>query len=64
MGLFTIASLFPNLLAPMIAPLVLGIGAGSVAPGAPAGNYPLLFLTGGLFMLVGALAVRPIRGVR
>ena len=64
MGLFTIASLFPNLLAPMIAPLVLGIGAGPVAPGAPSGNYPVLFLTGGLFMLLGALAVRPIRGVR
>lgn len=64
MGLFTIASLFPNLLAPMIAPLVLAIGAGPPAPGAPAGNYPLLFLTGGLFMLAGALAVRPIRGVR
>jgi MFS family permease len=64
MGLFTIASLFPNLLAPMLAPLVLGIGAGAVTPGAPSGNYPLLFLTGGLFMLVGALAVRPIRGVR
>jgi MFS family permease len=65
MGLFTIASLFPNLLAPLIAPLVLGIGAaGSSIPGAPSGNYPVLFLTGGLFMLVGALAVRPIRGVR
>jgi MFS family permease len=64
MGLFTIASLFPNLLAPMLAPLVLGIGAGPVAPGAPSGNYPMLFLTGGLFMLLGALAVRPIRGVR
>jgi MFS family permease len=65
MGLFNIASLFPNLLAPTIAPLVLGIGAeGAAIPGAPVGNYPLLFLTGGLFMLVGALAVRPIRGVR
>jgi MFS family permease len=65
MGLFNIASLFPNLLAPLIAPLVLGIGAGGAAiPGAPVGNYPLLFLTGGMFMLAGALAVRPIRGVR
>jgi hypothetical protein len=40
------------------------IGAGAVTPAAPSRNYPLPFLIGGLFMLVGAIAVRPIRGVR
>jgi MFS family permease len=65
MGLFIIAGLVPNLLAPTIAPLVLSIGAaGASAPGAPAGNYSALFLAGGLFMLAGAAAVRPIKGVR
>jgi MFS family permease len=66
MGLFTVASLVPNLLAPMLAPVILAIGAAGAAgaAGAPAGNYAALFLAGGAFMLLGALAVRPIRGVR
>lgn len=66
MGLFTIASLLPNLLAPAIAPLLLSLGsAGEPAtPGIPAGNYSALFVASGIFMLLGALAVRPIRSVR
>jgi MFS family permease len=65
MGLFIVAGLIPNLLAPLLAPVVLTIGAtGGAVPGAPAGNYSALFLTGGVFMLLGALAVWPIRGVR
>jgi MFS family permease len=64
MGLFIVAGLIPNLLSPLLASFVLAIGAGAAAPGVPAGNYSALFLTGGVFMLLGALAVRPIRGVR
>jgi MFS family permease len=65
MGLFIIAGLVPNLLAPVLAPLVLSIGATAAAtPGVPAGNYSALFIAGGACMLLGAFAVRFIRGVR
>jgi len=65
MGLFIIAGLLPNLFAPVLASVVLAIGAtGAAAPGAPAGNYSALFIAGGVFMLVGAFAVQFIRGVR
>lgn len=64
MGLFIVASLFPNLLVPMTAPLFLAIGTAATAPGAPAGNYMSLFVAGGVFMFLAAVAVIPIRGVR
>ncbi|MBB4931339.1 MFS family permease [Lipingzhangella halophila] len=64
MGLFIVASLFPNLLVPMTAPLFLAVGTAANAPGAPAGNYMALFIAGGVFMFLAAVAVIPIRGVR
>lgn len=64
MGLFIIASLFPNLLVPITAPLFLALGTATAAPGAPDGNYAMLFLAGGAFMVLAAVSVLPIRGVR
>lgn len=64
MGIIAMAGLLPNFLAPLIAPAFLAIGASTALPGAPSGNYLVLYLAGAAFMAAGALAVIPIRGGR
>jgi len=56
MGVFNIASVLPQSIAPALAPLFLSIGGPN--------NYVALYLTAGVFGLLGALATLPIRGVR
>lgn len=55
LGVFGIAILIPQSLAPAIAPLFLAIGGG--------GNYTALYLIAGLFFVAGALVIRPIKSV-
>lgn len=56
MGVFQIANSLPQSLAPVIAPALLAIGAAGGA-----GNYPAVFIAGGVFALLGAFAIVPIR---
>ncbi len=56
LGIFNIANSLPQSVAPAIAPLFLAIGGGS--------NYTALFIAGGVFSVVGALLIAPIRAVR
>jgi MFS family permease len=55
LGVFNIASALPQTLAPVIAPVFLGIGAVS------GGNLPAVFIAGAIFAIIGAFAVLPIR---
>lgn len=61
MGLFNIANSLPQSVAPALAPLFLGIGGGgnAVSP-----NYPALFIAGGVFAVIGAILISPIRAVK
>ncbi len=56
MGIFNIAAALPGSFVPMIAPLVLAIGGG--------GNYPMLYIVGGVCGLLGGFAVLPVKRVR
>ncbi|HEY8983627.1 MAG TPA: MFS transporter [Streptomyces sp.] len=56
LGVFNIANALPQSIAPAIAPFFLALGAGQ--------NYTALFLAAAGFAVLGALAVRPVRGVR
>ncbi|MCU1440331.1 MAG: hypothetical protein JWP85_1328 [Rhodoglobus sp.] len=56
MGIFNIANSLPQSVAPAIAPIFLLIGGG--------GNYTALFIAGGVFALIGALLIAPIRAVK
>ncbi len=56
MGIFNIAINLPNSLAPAIAPLFLVIGGGN--------NYTVLYIAAALIVGLGALTIRPIKGVR
>jgi MFS family permease len=58
LGVFNIASTFPQTVAPVIAPIFLAIG--SVA----GGNLPAVFIAGAVFAVIGSFAVMPIRGTR
>ncbi|MEZ0091629.1 MFS transporter [Streptacidiphilus sp. EB129] len=53
MGVLNIANAGPQIVAPFIASLVVSLA-----------GYTSLFLVGGVLSILGALAVRPIRGVR
>jgi MFS family permease len=55
LGVFNIASAFPQTVAPVIAPIFLSIGA------VTGGNLPAVFFAGAVFAMVGAFAVLPIR---
>ncbi|MDD7972954.1 MFS transporter [Roseinatronobacter alkalisoli] len=59
LGIFNIANALPQSIAPAIAPIFLGLGA--VADGK---NYTALFIAAGVFAIIGALAIIPIRTVR
>jgi MFS family permease len=56
MGVFTIASVMPQSIAPALAPVFLAIGGPN--------NYAALYTVAGLFGVLGAMATLPIRGVR
>ena len=58
MGVFQIAGSLPQSLAPAIAPVFLAIG------GVATGNYFAVFMAAALFLLLGALAILPVRRVR
>jgi MFS family permease len=56
MGIFNIANSLPQSVAPAIAPIFLSIGGG--------GNYTALFIAGGVFAVIGAVLIAPIKAVR
>jgi MFS family permease len=58
LGVFNIASAFPQTVAPVIAPIFLSIGA------VAGGNLQAVFVAGAVFAIVGAFAVLPIRKTR
>ena len=55
LGVMNIAGALPFAVAPAIAPLILSIGSGS---------YGVLYAVAGLFAILGAVTVLPIKGVR
>ena len=62
MGFFNLSSTIPQTLAPVLAPLLLGIGASNADSGS--GNYVALFLGAAVFAVLGASVTQLIRGVR
>jgi hypothetical protein len=58
LGVFNIASVFPQTIAPVIAPVFLSIGA------VAGGNLPAVFFAGAVFAVVGAFVVLPIKRTR
>jgi len=55
LGVFNIAGALPFSIAPASAPLILSIGGG---------NYGVLYAAAGIFAIIGAAAILPVRGVR
>ncbi len=55
LGVFNIAGALPFSIAPAGAPVILAIGGG---------NYGVLYVAAGIFAIVGAVAILPVRGVR
>jgi len=55
LGVFNIAGALPFSLAPAGAPAILAIGSG---------NYGVLYAAAGIFAIIGAVAILPVRGVR
>jgi MFS family permease len=58
LGVFNIASVFPQTIAPVIAPVFLSIGA------VAGGNLPAVFFAGAVFAVFGAFVVLPIKKTR
>jgi MFS family permease len=58
LGVFNIASVLPQSLAPVMAPLFLAIG------GVPGGNLPAVFIAGAVIAVIGAFVILPIRKTR
>src|SRR5207302_1363127 len=55
LGVFNIAGALPFSIAPAGAPAILAIGGG---------NYAVLYAAAGIFAIIGAAAILPVRGVR
>ena len=55
LGVFNIAGALPFSIAPAGAPAILAIGGG---------NYSVLYAAAGIFAIIGAVAILPVRGVR
>ncbi len=55
LGVFNIAGALPFSIAPAGAPAILAIGSG---------NYGVLYAAAGIFAIIGAVAILPVRGVR
>ena len=53
LGVLNVANAGPQIVAPFVASVLVGVG-----------GYNLLFAAGGVFAVLGALAIRPIRSVR
>lgn len=58
MSLIAIADQLPRSIGPVIAPLIISLGAAAGA------GYPALYLAGGVVAILGGLLVRRVRGVR
>jgi MFS family permease len=56
LAIFSVANRLPDSLAPLLAPLLLAIGGGD--------DYTVLFSVAAVIGLLGAMSVRPIKGVR
>jgi MFS family permease len=54
LGIFNMASAFPQVVAPIIAPLFLGLTMG---------HYPPLFVAAGISALLGALCILPVKAI-
>ena len=61
LGVFNIANALPQSLAPAVAPIFLAIPLFASGEG---GNYVALFFVAGLYAILSALAIRPVKGVR
>ncbi|UQT61471.1 MFS transporter [Streptomyces durmitorensis] len=59
LGVLNMAQAGPQILAPFVASVIVSLCGGS-----DGGGYTALFVTGAALSVLGALAVRPIRGVR
>jgi MFS family permease len=59
LGIYNLANVLPQSVAPAIAPIFLSIGAAGLA-----NNYSALFSAAAAFTVLGALAIIPIRAVR
>lgn len=57
LGVFHLASVLPQMIVPVVAPLFLAIGGGEA-------NYPAFFLAGAVFVVIGALCNQMIKSVR
>ena len=55
LGVFNIAGALPFSIAPAGAPAILAVGGG---------NYGVLYAAAGIFAIIGAVAILPVRGVR
>jgi MFS family permease len=55
LGVFNIAGALPFSIAPASAPIILAIGGG---------NFGVLYAAAGIFAIIGAVAILPVRGVR
>ncbi|HEV3165365.1 MAG TPA: MFS transporter [Isosphaeraceae bacterium] len=55
LGVFNIAGALPFSIAPASAPVILAIGRG---------NFGVLYAAAGIFAIIGAVAILPVRGVR
>jgi MFS family permease len=55
LGVFNIAGALPFSIAPASAPVILAIGAG---------NFGVLYAAAGIFAIIGAVAILPVRGIR
>jgi MFS family permease len=55
LGVFNIAGALPFSIAPASAPVILAIGGG---------NFGVLYAAAGIFAIIGAVAILPVRGVR
>jgi len=55
LGVFNIAGALPFSIAPASAPVILAIGGG---------NFSVLYAAAGIFAIIGAVAILPVRGVR
>jgi len=58
LGIFNVAGTLPQTLSPAIAPFFLFLDGGSLP------NYNILFTVAAIYAVLGALAIKPVKGVR
>ncbi|MGV9711766.1 MFS transporter [Gordonia sp. NPDC003424] len=64
MGLFNVANTVPPALSPAIAPAFLAIPAFGILTTSADGNFVALYLASAVFAVLGALAIRKVKGAR